>query len=132
MPDRNELNASPPKINDLRRGNITFIERKEPTLLIDNMILVSGEITRTTDFEKGFPIHYTKRNGNWENDPLIKDDQSVILNVRGKGLVIITGCSHSGVINAIRYAQTLTNIQQVHAVLGGFRFLYSEIDNRVF
>ncbi|EGW40943.1 dihydropteroate synthase [Desulfosporosinus sp. OT] len=120
MPNGYELNISPPKIANLRRDNITFIEKKEPTLLSDNMILVSGEIDRTTDFEKGFPIHYTKRNDNWECDPLIKDDQSVILNVRGKGLVIITGCAHSGVINTIRYAQHLTDTQQVYAVLGGF------------
>ena len=120
MPNGYELNISPPKIADLRRENITYIEKKDPTLLVDNMILVSGEIARTTDFEKGLPIHYTKRNGNWEHDPTIKDDQCVILNVRGKGLVIITGCGHSGVINTIRYAQALTNVQQVYAVLGGF------------
>lgn len=120
MPDGHEVIISPPKLADLGRGNITFLERNNPTLLLDNMLLVSGEIARTTSFEKGFPIHYTKRNGNWEHDPLIKDDQCIILNVRGKGLVIITGCAHSGIINTIRYAQTLTNISQIHAVIGGF------------
>ena len=120
MPSGFELNISPPKIAELCQKNITFIENNDPTLLLDNMILVSGEIDRTTDFEKGFPIHHTKRNGQWEQDPLIKDDQCVILNVRGKGLVIITGCGHSGVINSIRYAQALTKTPKVHAVLGGF------------
>jgi 7,8-dihydropterin-6-yl-methyl-4-(beta-D-ribofuranosyl)aminobenzene 5'-phosphate synthase len=70
--------------------------------------------------KKVFLSIYTKRNRQWENDPLLKDDQSIIVNVRGKGLVIITGCCHSGVINTIRYAQTLTGCQQVYAVLGGF------------
>ena len=120
MPNGDELYISYPIISGLRRNNITFLEKVEPTLLGGNMILVSGEIERTTDFEKGFPIHYVNRNGNWEHDPLVKDDQCVILNLRGKGLVIITGCGHSGVINTIRFAQTLTNIQQVHAVIGGF------------
>ena len=110
----------PPKSADLRRENIKLIETKKPTLLSDNMILVSGEIDRTVEFEKGSPTHYTKRNGGWEPDPLIRDDQCVIVKVRGKGLVIITGCAHSGVINTIQYAQSLTNINQVHAVLGGF------------
>lgn len=119
-PDGHEGIHIPPKLADLRRENITLVETKNPTLLCDNMILVSGEIDRTIDFEKGSPNHYTKRCGNWEHDPLIRDDQCVILNVRGKGLVIITGCAHSGVINTIRYAQALTNIQQVYAVLGGF------------
>ena len=119
MPGGQEINISAPKIADLRRENVTFIENDEPTLLADDMILVSGEIARTTDFEKGFPIHYTKHNDNWENDPLIKDDQCVILNVRGKGLVIISGCAHAGIINTIRYAQALTGTQQVYAVIGG-------------
>lgn len=120
MPSGHEINISTPKIADLRQENVTFIEKSDPTLLVDNMILVSGEITRATDFEKGFPVHYTKRNGDWEHDPLIKDDQCIILKVRGKGLVIITGCAHSGIINTIRYAQALTDFQQVYAVLGGF------------
>lgn len=120
MPTGNELKLSAPQLSSSQRENITFVETSSPTLLVDDMILISGEIARTTDFEKGFPIHYTKREGNWEHDPLVKDDQCVIVNVRGRGLVVITGCSHSGVINTLRYAQTLTNTQQVHAVLGGF------------
>lgn len=120
MPNGQEADISPPEINALRRETIDFIETGNPTLLADNMILVSGEIARTTEFEKGFPIHYTKRNDKWGNDPFIKDDQCVIVNLRGRGLVIVTGCCHSGVINTIRHAQALTNCQQVYAVLGGF------------
>jgi 7,8-dihydropterin-6-yl-methyl-4-(beta-D-ribofuranosyl)aminobenzene 5'-phosphate synthase len=120
MPDGYELNISPPELTALQQEKIFFVKKSNPTLLADNMILISGEIPRTTDFETGFPLHYTKRNGQWENDPVIKDDQCVIVNVRGQGLVVITGCCHSGVINTIRYAQTLTNTQQVYAVLGGF------------
>ncbi len=119
IPDGQELSISPPQITALRRENISFVENTGPTLLADNMILVSGEIARSTEFEKGFPIHYSNRNGKWENDPYIKDDQCIIMNVRGQGLVVITGCCHSGIINTIRHAQTLTNCQQVYAILGG-------------
>lgn len=119
-PDGHESIHFPPKLVDLGRENIRLTETKNPTSLCDNMMLVSGEIDRTVDFEKGFPNHFTKRSGEWEHDPLIRDDQCVILNLRGKGLVIITGCAHSGIINTIRYAQALTNIQQVYAVVGGF------------
>lgn len=120
MPGGYENNVSAPRLTDLQQKKAVIINKTEPTLLLDNMILVSGEIERTTDFETGFPIHYTNRNGLWENDPLLMDDQCVIINVRGKGLVVITGCCHAGVINTIRYAQTLTGCQQVYAVLGGF------------
>lgn len=115
-----ELGISPPKIDELLQENIIIVKKDNPVPLINNMILVSGEIPRTTEFEKGFPIHYTKHNGKWVSDPFIKDDQCIIINVRGKGLVIITGCGHSGIINTIRYAQSLAGVQQVHAVLGGF------------
>jgi 7,8-dihydropterin-6-yl-methyl-4-(beta-D-ribofuranosyl)aminobenzene 5'-phosphate synthase len=119
MPGGNEIDISAPRLTAFQE-KITFIQKKDPTLLFDDMILVSGEIARTTNFETGFPFHYTKRDGRWENDPQIKDDQCVIVNVRGRGLVVITGCSHSGIINTIRYAQALTGCEKVYAVLGGF------------
>lgn len=130
IPSGQELDVSPPQITTLRRNNIAFVETTSPTLLADSMILVSGEIARITEFERGFPIHYSKRNGKWENDPLIRDDQCIIVNVRGKGLVIITGCCHAGVINTLRHAQALTNCQKVYAVIGGFHLtggLFEEI-----
>ena len=48
------------------------------------------------------------------------DDQCAIMHVRGKGLVIVTGCGHAGIINSIRYAQTLTGVDKIYAVVGGF------------
>ena len=55
------------------------------------MVLVTGEIPRTNSFEKGFPNHYSEvEEGKMEADPLIKDDQAIILRVKDKGLVIIT------------------------------------------
>ena len=131
LPNGYEVDISPPQLAELRRENITLIEKEDPTLIMHNLMLVSGEVERTTDFETGFPIHYTKRNGQWVNDPLIKDDQSVIINVRGKGLVIIAGCSHSGIINSIRYAQALTGVQQVHAILGGFHLTGAIFEGRI-
>jgi 7,8-dihydropterin-6-yl-methyl-4-(beta-D-ribofuranosyl)aminobenzene 5'-phosphate synthase len=41
-------------------------------------------------------------------------------NVKGRGLVVLTSCSHRGVINAIRQAQTASGVKKVHAVIGGF------------
>jgi 7,8-dihydropterin-6-yl-methyl-4-(beta-D-ribofuranosyl)aminobenzene 5'-phosphate synthase len=48
------------------------------------------------------------------------DDQAVVANLQGKGLVVVTGCGHAGVINTVRYARKLTGVDRVHAVLGGF------------
>lgn len=59
-----------------------------------------------------------ERNRELQPDPIF-DDQSLIVHLDGKGLVLITGCCHAGVINTLRYAQKITGVQEVHAVLGG-------------
>ncbi len=88
------------------------------TCLAGDTILATGEVDRTTDFEKGMPGAYVEKKGQLQPDPII-DDQSLIVRLRGKGLVIITGCCHAGLINTIRYAQKITGVNDVHAVLGG-------------
>ena len=120
FPNGRELNVPPPKRSDLRRENVELIEEVGPSLLVGGRILVSGEVARTTDFEKGFPIHYARRDGAWVPDPLIPDDQCAIVHLRGKGLVVVTGCGHSGIINIIRNARAITGVERVHAVVGGF------------
>jgi 7,8-dihydropterin-6-yl-methyl-4-(beta-D-ribofuranosyl)aminobenzene 5'-phosphate synthase len=120
LPNGIELSLPAPKKQDLQRENIEIVESVGPSMLVDEMLLVSGEVSRTTDFETGFPIHHAHRHGEWEPDPLIMDDQCAIIKVKGKGLVIITGCGHSGIINTIRNAQRITGIDQVYAVIGGF------------
>jgi 7,8-dihydropterin-6-yl-methyl-4-(beta-D-ribofuranosyl)aminobenzene 5'-phosphate synthase len=57
------------------------IEDRQPSLLLDNSVLITGEIDRTTDFERGLPHHQAHRHGEWEPDPLILDDQALIVNV---------------------------------------------------
>lgn len=120
LPNGMELHIPPPRRADLRREHIEIIEEVGPSTLIDGMILVSGEVARSTDFEKGFPIHWAKRDGVWVPDPLIRDDQCAIVNVRGKGLVVVTGCGHSGIINIIEHARALTGVETVYTVVGGF------------
>jgi len=41
-------------------------------------------------------------------------------NLRGRGLIVLTSCSHRGVINAIKQAQAVSGVDKVHAVIGGF------------
>jgi 7,8-dihydropterin-6-yl-methyl-4-(beta-D-ribofuranosyl)aminobenzene 5'-phosphate synthase len=120
LPNGMELPIPPPRRADLRREHIEVFEEAGPSTLIDGMILVSGEVARTTEFEKGFPIHWAKRDGVWVPDPLIVDDQCAIVNVRGKGLVVVTGCGHAGIINIIEHARALTGVDTVYAVVGGF------------
>jgi 7,8-dihydropterin-6-yl-methyl-4-(beta-D-ribofuranosyl)aminobenzene 5'-phosphate synthase len=96
------------------------VERPEPSFLFGESVLITGEVARTTDFERGFAIHQALRDGAWEPDPLILDDQALVVHVAGRGLVVLTGCGHAGIVNIVRYARALTGVEQVYAVIGGF------------
>jgi 7,8-dihydropterin-6-yl-methyl-4-(beta-D-ribofuranosyl)aminobenzene 5'-phosphate synthase len=52
-------------------------------------------------------------------DPIL-DDQALVINLAGKGLVVISGCAHAGIVNTVEYAKKLTGEETIHAVLGGF------------
>ena len=119
LPDKNELHSPAPNRRLLEQENVEFIEERGLSYLLDDMVLVTGQIHRTTEFEKGFPIHYSEINGAWQSDPLIHDDQALVVNVRDKGLVVMTACGHAGAINSIRYAQKLTGVDTIYALLGG-------------
>ncbi len=52
---------------------------------------------------------------------------AIAFNLKGRGLVVLTSCSHRGVVNAIKQAQAASGVQKVHAVIGGFHLaLYKE------
>ena len=132
LPTGEELQRlPPPRKSDLARENIEVIEDVGPSMLVDGMLLVSGEVARTTSFETGFPIHQARRQSGWEPDPLIMDDQCAIVNVRDKGLVIVTGCGHSGIVNALRNAQVLTGVQSIYAAIGGFHLSGAMFEPRI-
>ena len=119
FPTGAEFHLPPPSRQDLDREGVEVTEERQPSLLIDGMVLVTGQVERVTDFEKGFPLNYVRSNGGWEPDPWIWDDQAVVVNLRDKGLVVLSGCSHSGTINVLRQAQRLTGEDRVHAFVGG-------------
>jgi 7,8-dihydropterin-6-yl-methyl-4-(beta-D-ribofuranosyl)aminobenzene 5'-phosphate synthase len=81
-------------------------------------VLTTGEIERITNYERpqGF---WTIENERFVEASMI-DDQALILNLKGKGIVVVSGCAHAGIINTIRHAQRLTGVSKVHAVVGGF------------
>ena len=105
--------------NDLKGKNVDIIESKTPVCLADDMIMVTGEVERTTPFVIGMPNALMDQNGELVHDPIV-DDQSIAMNLKGKGLVVISGCAHAGIVNTLMFAQKTTGEQKIHAVLGGF------------
>jgi 7,8-dihydropterin-6-yl-methyl-4-(beta-D-ribofuranosyl)aminobenzene 5'-phosphate synthase len=104
----------------LEGEGFSVVERRQPSLLLDGSVLITGQVDRTTDFEHGLPFHEARWDGRWEPDPLIVDEQALVVHVRGQGLVVLTGCGHAGAVTIARHALRLTGTDRLHAMLGGF------------
>jgi 7,8-dihydropterin-6-yl-methyl-4-(beta-D-ribofuranosyl)aminobenzene 5'-phosphate synthase len=111
-----------PSAAQLARHGADVIHATEPQLLLDGLSFVSGEIPRVTPFETGLQGQYRRNDDDsgWEPDPLIVDERFVAVKVRGKGLVVLTACSHAGVVNVLTHARDSFPAEPLHAVLGGF------------
>jgi 7,8-dihydropterin-6-yl-methyl-4-(beta-D-ribofuranosyl)aminobenzene 5'-phosphate synthase len=120
LPGREPIELPSTSRGALEGAGFEIVERRQPSFLLDGSLLVTGEVDRTTEFEQGLPVHQAYRDGGWRPDPLILDDQALIASLRGRGLVVVTGCGHSGIVNILRYARKLTGEHRIHAVIGGF------------
>ena len=110
----------PPLVQSaLKEAGVEVRKIKEDSILASNQVLVLGEVGRVTEFEKGFPWAEAEVNGKWVKDPF-PDDRGVAVKVKNKGLVVIGGCSHAGIINTVEHARKVAATEKVHAVIGGF------------
>ena len=104
----------------LAAEGFTLVERKQPSLLVDGCVLITGEVDRVTDFEHGMPPAHQAWTGEaWQHDPQVIDDQALVVHVRDRGLVVLTGCGHAGAVNIVRHARRLTGVDRLHALIGG-------------
>ncbi len=103
---------------DIDATDFNLVESQSPKLIANDTIGITGEIERTTDFEKGMPNAYQEVDGHYQKDSIL-DDQSLVVKLKNERLVLITGCCHAGIINTIGYALKLTGIDNVYGLLGG-------------
>ena len=113
------LYLPPPDRQHLEGGGVAIVETREPSVLLDGTVAATGEIPRVTPYETGFPVHQKLTEGGWVPDPMIWDDQALVCNLRDRGLVVVSGCAHAGVINTILHAQALANVSGIYAFIGG-------------
>lgn len=102
--------------DELELFGANFILSPKPIQLTEN-IWTTGEIPMVTDFEFIESIFYVKENGILREDT-IPDDLALILKT-DKGLVIVLGCGHRGIINTIYHAQRITAEERIHTIVGG-------------
>jgi 7,8-dihydropterin-6-yl-methyl-4-(beta-D-ribofuranosyl)aminobenzene 5'-phosphate synthase len=116
-----KLNVYFPKLTRemILSAGFSLVESEKPYPLLNNTALFLGEIPRSTDFEKGFSIAHTLEDGR-EAPDAIEDDTSIVVNLKERGLVVLSGCAHAGIVNTVRHAMAVTGISRVHVVMGGF------------
>lgn len=100
-------------------ADVSVIESDKPYALLGESILFLGQIPRVTPFEQ-VPEGFKYVENGVEKHDEIEDDTAIVGNLKGKGLVVLTGCAHAGVVNTVKYAQEVTGVDKVHAVMGGF------------
>jgi 7,8-dihydropterin-6-yl-methyl-4-(beta-D-ribofuranosyl)aminobenzene 5'-phosphate synthase len=120
LPGRDPQEIPTTSRRGLTEAGFEIIEEQQPSFLFERSVLITGEVPRVTGYEPGFPPQQAWSGSKWEPDPMVLDDQALILNVAGKGLVVVTGCGHAGVVNIARYATRLAGGEPLYALLGGF------------
>lgn len=103
------------------------LSASNPVKIADG-VTTTGEVTRITKYEKvtGF---LTVEEDHFVED-FVVDDQALVINLKNKGLVVVTGCAHAGVVNTIIHAQKIMETEKVCAVLGGFHLIDAD-DERI-
>lgn len=119
LKDRIRYTGIPFDVSELKKRSILLFS-KNP-LKIASGITVLGEIPRTTNYEK-VEDYYILRGDNLVEDPMY-DDQALVIEMSDGTIGIITGCSHSGIINILRYAMEITGKREIKFVIGGFHLI---------
>ena len=114
--------ADVPSQAQLEQAGALVVNAVEPQLILDDLFFVSGEIPRVTAFETGMQGQHrrTLDGQGWEPDPLVIDERFIAVSVKGKGVVVLTACSHAGVVNVMTHARDCFAGETLYGVLGGF------------
>ncbi len=110
-----------PSVAALTAYGARVIDTIEPHLTLDGMAFVSGEIPRVTPFETGLPGQHrrTLDGKGWELDEIMMDERFLAVHVAGKGLVVLSACSHAGIVNVLTHARDCFPGVPLYAVMGG-------------
>ena len=100
---------------------VRVIEVKAPTEVMPGGYF-TGPIDRVTEYEKVPPVLHVKK-----GDAIVVDafpgEQAMAFNVKDKGLIVLSGCAHAGIVNTVKHVQKMTGIGKVYAVMGGFHLV---------
>ena len=110
-------------------GGDVHLHREEHA--VGELFLGSGEIPRLTAYETGLAGHHTFRGADCAPDPLILDERSLATEVRGRGVAVLSACSHAGVVNASLEARRAFADRPIDLILGGFHLAGRKMEERI-
>jgi 7,8-dihydropterin-6-yl-methyl-4-(beta-D-ribofuranosyl)aminobenzene 5'-phosphate synthase len=119
-----------PTFEALERAGGRVMKHAEPHALSD-FFFVSGQIERVTSYEAGLVGHHTVRGGHAVPDPLILDERFLAARVRGRGVTVLSSCSHAGVVNAALGALDAFGGEPIDVILGGFHLAGAGMESRI-
>ncbi|RAH65359.1 MBL fold metallo-hydrolase [Aspergillus aculeatinus CBS 121060] len=111
-----------PSFEELEAAGATLLKSDRPHTALDDFFLISGEIPRETSYEDGIygGLRFDETAKKWQEDTLITEERYVMCNLKGKGLVVFTGCGHAGIVNTCRDAVKLGNDTPLYCMVGGY------------
>lgn len=117
-----------PSFEELTTAGASVVLNSEDHTILDGTFFISGEIPRVTTYETGLPngIRLNPEDGTWIEDKMIQDERFVMCKLKGKGLVVFTGCGHAGVVNTARRAVDVGSGAPLFTVIGGFHLTDAE------
>ena len=118
--------TEPTDVGQLRKEDIEalglkVVEVKTPVEIVPGAHF-TGNIERVTSYEK-VPANFQIKRGEKIEHDTFPGEQAVFFNVNGKGLVVLSGCAHAGIVNTVKQAQKIAGIDKVHAIMGGFHLI---------
>jgi 7,8-dihydropterin-6-yl-methyl-4-(beta-D-ribofuranosyl)aminobenzene 5'-phosphate synthase len=115
----------PPPLEQWQAAGAEIVLTDEPYQLAPGC-WTTGYIPRKSFETSGRSDRARYRNGSEMLLDDLEDDQAVVIYVKSKGLVVLSGCAHSGIVNTIEYARNISGVDRVHAVIGGYHLALAE------
>jgi 7,8-dihydropterin-6-yl-methyl-4-(beta-D-ribofuranosyl)aminobenzene 5'-phosphate synthase len=110
----------------LRAPTARLTVQSVPGLFLGGRVLFLTDIPRRTRYERRRPggqvLYRSGRRWRVDDTP---DDGAIVVHLRGRGLVILTGCGHAGLLNTVREAVARTGVPRLHALVGGFHLCHA-------
>jgi 7,8-dihydropterin-6-yl-methyl-4-(beta-D-ribofuranosyl)aminobenzene 5'-phosphate synthase len=117
----------PPPIQAWQSAGAKIILSEDPYSL-EAGCWATGYIPRRSFEETGRPtkLHYREGDSFLRDD--MEDDQALVINVKDKGLVVLSGCAHAGIVNTVECAKEISGNTKVLAIIGGFHLALASDD----